>query len=213
MTAAAVLRLPILVMTAEWAAAENPSPPYDSGMINPKNLWCLRSAQMSGGRSPSMVIVGRSSMAQSSSTGPLRKACSRSESGCGTNWSNFRQSGVPENRSRSHQTVPASRAIRSVSPNTGSSGPIRRMTDRLTSLRRKSRETEQERKHEEDNDEDSEYRRRQVRTPPNNERTGNHPGPVSVPAEPEPCGNEEKNCNDGKGRHVSDAQSYTVRAR
>ena len=91
---------------------------------------------MFGGRSPSLVMVGRSSIAQSSSTGPSRKACSRSESGRGTNRRSLRQSGLPENRSRSYQTVPASRAIRSVSPRTGSSGPMCRMTDWLTSRRR-----------------------------------------------------------------------------
>src|SRR3954468_13758780 len=85
-------------------------------MIIPKNLWRLMKVHASGGRSRhSQLIFHSSSMAQSSSTGPLRKARSSSVNVAGAFASNFDQSGLPVNRSASHQTSPASSASRSVS--------------------------------------------------------------------------------------------------
>src|SRR5882757_3907669 len=85
-------------------------------MIMPKNLWRLMKAHASGGRSRhSQLIFHSSSMAQSSSTGPFRKAFSSSVSVAGATASNFDQSGLPVKRSASHQTSPASSASRSVS--------------------------------------------------------------------------------------------------
>ncbi|MHC2193055.1 hypothetical protein ACVJF1_005688 [Bradyrhizobium diazoefficiens] len=87
----------------------------------PKNFSRLTKCQTSGGKSRhSQKIFHSSSMAQSSSTGPLRKACSSSvRVACGT-FSSFAQSGLPVNRSASHQTSPASSASRSVSDIAGS---------------------------------------------------------------------------------------------
>src|ERR1700710_531900 len=85
-------------------------------MIMPKNLWALMKDQTSGGRSRhSQQIFHSSSMAQSSSTGPWRKAFSSSVSVAGAVASSFDQSGLPVKRSASHQTSPASSASRSVS--------------------------------------------------------------------------------------------------
>src|SRR6266568_5360957 len=85
-------------------------------MIMPKNLPRLMKSQTSGGRSRhSQLIFQSSSIAQSSSTGPLRKARSSAVSVAGAYASNFDQSGLPVNRSASHQTSPASSASRSVS--------------------------------------------------------------------------------------------------
>ena len=82
----------------------------------PKNLWRLMKAQASGGRSRnSQVIFHSSSMAQSSSTGPSRNACSSAVSFAGGERQQFRQSGLPVNSSPSHQMSPASSASRSVS--------------------------------------------------------------------------------------------------
>ena len=82
----------------------------------PKNLWALMKDQTSGGRSRhSQQIFHSSSMAQSSSTGPWRKAFSSSVSVAGAVASSFDQSGLPVKRSASHQTSPASSASRSVS--------------------------------------------------------------------------------------------------
>src|SRR6185312_15237720 len=90
-------------------------------MIMPKNLWRLMKAHASGGRSRhSQLIFQSSSMAQSSSTGPLRNACSSAVSVAGAFASNFDQSGLPVKRSASHQTSPASSASRSVSDIDGS---------------------------------------------------------------------------------------------
>ena len=78
-------------------------------------------SQASGGRSRhSQLIFQSSSMAQSSSTGPLRKACSSGVKVAGAVASSFDQSGLPVNRSASHQTSPASSASRSVSDIAGS---------------------------------------------------------------------------------------------
>ena len=78
-------------------------------------------SQTSGGRSRhSQLIFQSSSMAQSSSTGPLRKAFSSSVSVAGGMANSFDQSGLPVKRSASHQTSPASSASRSVSDIDGS---------------------------------------------------------------------------------------------
>src|SRR6266576_6982299 len=85
-------------------------------MIMPKNFFRLMKSQTSGGRSRhSQLIFQSSSMAQSSSTGPLRKAASSGVRVAGAWPSSFDQSGLPVNRSASHQTSPASSASRSVS--------------------------------------------------------------------------------------------------
>src|SRR5580693_3522275 len=85
-------------------------------MIMPKNFSRLMKSQTSGGRSRhSQLIFQSSSMAQSSSTGPLRKARSSAVSVAGASLSSFDQSGLPVKRSASHQTSPASSASRSVS--------------------------------------------------------------------------------------------------
>src|ERR1700742_1291101 len=90
-------------------------------MIMPKNFLAFIKSQASGGRSRhSQLIFQSSSMAQSSSTGPLRKACSSSVSLAGANAKSFDQSGLPVKRSASHQTSPASNASRSVSDIDGS---------------------------------------------------------------------------------------------
>src|SRR3954471_18074795 len=87
----------------------------------PKNLLRLMKSQASGGRSRhSQLIFQSSSMAQSSSTGPLRNACSSGVSVAGAMASSLDQSGLPVNRSASHQTSPASSASRSVSDIAGS---------------------------------------------------------------------------------------------
>src|SRR6201993_3248927 len=85
-------------------------------MIMPKNFFALMKSQASFGRSRhSQLIFQSSSMAQSSSTGPLRKAFSSSVSVACGKASSFDQSGLPVKRSASHQTSPASSASRSVS--------------------------------------------------------------------------------------------------
>src|SRR5665213_3838622 len=90
-------------------------------MIMPKNFFSLMKSQTSGGRSRhSQLIFQSSSIAQSSSTGPWRKACSSSVKVAGALASNFDQSGSPVKRSASHQTSPASSASRSVSDIAGS---------------------------------------------------------------------------------------------
>src|ERR1700758_5670787 len=90
-------------------------------MIMPKNLRSLMKSQTSGGRSRhSQLIFQSSSMAQSSSTGPLRNAFSSAVSVAGALASSFDQSGSPVKRSASHQTSPASSASRSVSDIDGS---------------------------------------------------------------------------------------------
>src|ERR1700681_4863842 len=85
-------------------------------MIMPKNFSRLMKSQTSEGRSRnSQLIFQSSSIAQSSSTGPLRKAASSGVSVAGAFASSFDQSGLPVNRSASHQTSPSSSASRSVS--------------------------------------------------------------------------------------------------
>src|ERR1700753_444405 len=90
-------------------------------MIMPKNFSRLMKSQASGGRSRhSQLIFQSSSMAQSSSTGPLRKAFSSSVNVAGGLDSSFAQSGFPVKRSAPPQTSPASNASRSVSDIDGS---------------------------------------------------------------------------------------------
>src|ERR1700743_85245 len=90
-------------------------------MIMPKNFLALMKSQTSGGRSRhSQLIFQSSSIAQRSSTSPLRKAFSSSVSVAGGLASSFAQSGLPVKRSASHQTSPASSASRSVSELDGS---------------------------------------------------------------------------------------------
>src|SRR6478736_10383633 len=90
-------------------------------MIMPKNFLALMKSQASGGRSRhSQLIFQSSSMAQSSSTGPLRKVFSSSVNVAGALARSFAQSGLPVKRSASHQTSPASSASRSVSDIAGS---------------------------------------------------------------------------------------------
>src|ERR1700742_2265607 len=85
-------------------------------MIIPKNFFSLMKAQTSGGRSRhSQLIFQSSSIAQSSSTVSLRKVFSSAVRAAGVCLSSFDQSGLPVNRSASHQTSPASSASRSVS--------------------------------------------------------------------------------------------------
>src|SRR4051795_12593529 len=107
-------------------------------MIMPKNLFFLMNSQASGGRSRhSQLIFQSSSMAQSSSTGPLRKAFSSSVSVAGALASSFDQSGLPVKRSASHQTSPASSASRSVSDIGGSAPRAREKIGLVMKSRRK----------------------------------------------------------------------------
>src|ERR1700737_5542676 len=85
-------------------------------MIMPKNFSRLMKSQTSEGSSRnSQLIFQSSSIAQSSSTGPLGNPASSGVSVAGAFASSFDQSGLPVNRSASHQTSPASSASRSVS--------------------------------------------------------------------------------------------------
>src|SRR6185369_9102104 len=107
-------------------------------MIMPKNLCFLMKSQASGGRSRhSQLIFQSSSMAQSSSTGPLRKAFSSSVSVAGALASSFDQSGLPVKRSASHQTSPASSASRSVSDIAGNTPRAQEKIGLLMKSRRK----------------------------------------------------------------------------
>ena len=87
----------------------------------PKNLCLPRKLQISGGRSARTWVMSQSLViAQTSSTGPSRKACSSAvSSGLGWSISDF-QFGMPENSSPSKPTVPASSAVCSVSESVGS---------------------------------------------------------------------------------------------
>src|SRR5258706_11832375 len=78
-------------------------------------------AQTCSGKSPARLISQSFSMAQSFSTGPSRNNCSSGESVGLLKPRSFDQSGLPENRSASHQTVPAAIASRSVGEMGGSS--------------------------------------------------------------------------------------------
>ncbi len=120
-TAPTIERVETLRTTSECAKAEKPRPPYSAGMIMPKNFSRLMKRQTSGGRSHhSQLIRQSSSMAQSSSVGPRRKASSASDSRAGGVSSRIFQSGLPANNSASHHTSPASSASRSVSDISGS---------------------------------------------------------------------------------------------
>src|ERR1700726_2651192 len=110
-------------------------------MIMPKNLRVLMKSQASGGRSRhSQLIFQSSSMAQSSSTGPLRNASSSAVSVAGALASNFDQSGLPVNRSASHQTSPASSASRSVSDMVGNTPRAQEKIGLVMISRRKEKE-------------------------------------------------------------------------
>src|ERR1700710_3260127 len=110
-------------------------------MIMPKNLPRFMNSHASGGRSRhSQLIFQSSSMAQSSSTGPLRKACSSAVSVAGALASNFDQSGLPVNRSASHQTSPASSASRSVSDMVGNTPLAQAKIGLVMMLRRNGKE-------------------------------------------------------------------------
>src|ERR1700681_3603727 len=114
-------------------------------MIMPKKRCCLMKAQASGGRSRhSQLIFQSSSMAQSSSTGPLRKASSSAVSVAGLVASSFDQSGLPVNRSPSHQTSPASSASRSVSDIAGIAFFAQAKIGRVRRSRRQEFEEEEE---------------------------------------------------------------------
>src|SRR5260221_13112041 len=78
-------------------------------------------AQTCSGKSPARLISQSFSMAQSFSTGPSRNNCSSGESAGFLKPRSFDQSGLPENKSASHQTVPAAIASRSVGEMGGSS--------------------------------------------------------------------------------------------
>ena len=84
-------------------------------MLIPQKPLSLMNCQTSGGRSRWTLVVAQSlTIAQSSCVSWSRKRCSSGVSaGCGTSRS-FRQFGLPEKSSPSHQTVPASIASRSV---------------------------------------------------------------------------------------------------
>src|ERR1700729_4241566 len=110
-------------------------------MIMPKNLWALMKSQTSGGRSRhSQLIFQSSSMAQSSSTVPSRNARSSAVSAAGALASSFDQSGLPVDRSASHQTSPASSASRSVSDIAGSTPRAQEKIGLVMISRRKAKE-------------------------------------------------------------------------
>src|SRR6202521_4695964 len=110
-------------------------------VIMPKNLRVLMKSQTSGGRSRhSQLIFQSSSMAQSSSTGPLRNAFSSAVRVAGAVASSFDQSGLPVKRSASHQTSPASSASRSVSDIAGSTPRAQEKIGLVTISRRKENE-------------------------------------------------------------------------
>ena len=93
--------------------------------------------QTCGGRSRYTCVVSHSVVIRHSSSASLsRKLCSSAVSvGRGTS-SSLRQSGLPENSSPSHQTVPASMASRSVCDIGGSTLRNAESTPSLISLRR-----------------------------------------------------------------------------
>src|ERR1700736_1086594 len=110
-------------------------------MIMPKNFSRLIKSQTSGGRSRhSQLIFHSSSIAQSASTGPWRKACSSAVSAACGYCSSFAQSGLPANRSASHQTSPASSASRSVSDIAGNTPRAQEKIGLVMMSRRKAKE-------------------------------------------------------------------------
>src|ERR1700753_215848 len=110
-------------------------------MIMPKNFFRLTNSQTSGGRSRhSQLIFQSSSIAQSSSTGPLRNAASSDVNVAGALANNFDQSGSPVKRSPSHQTSPASSASRSVSDMVGNTPRAQEKIGLVMISRRKEKE-------------------------------------------------------------------------
>src|SRR5450756_323378 len=110
-------------------------------MIMPKNFLALMKSQASGGRSRhSQLIFQSSSIAQSSSTGPLRNAASSGVRVAGALASSLDQSGLPVNRSASHQTSPASSASRSVSDIAGNTPRAQEKIGLVTKSRRREGE-------------------------------------------------------------------------
>src|SRR6266851_2447530 len=107
-------------------------------MIMPKNFSRLMKSQTSPGRSRhSQLIFQSSSIAQSSSTEPWRNAVSSGVRVAGSVASSFDQSGLPVNKSASHQTSPASSASRSVSDIAGSTPRAQEKIGLVTISRRK----------------------------------------------------------------------------
>jgi hypothetical protein len=135
-TAAVTLRELTFVTTDELAIAEKPSPPYSSGMIIPMKPFCLMKSKISGEIPPSWWTFQSSIFRHSSSHGPSRKLRSFGESGFGSNSRSFFQSGAPEKSSASHQTVPASSAVFSVSLIRGKIGARNFITSPETSVLR-----------------------------------------------------------------------------
>lgn len=136
MTAAVVLCVERRVTTVEFASAPKPRPPYDSGMMIPMNFFFLMKSQASGERSPRWCTSWSSTSAMSSRTSLSTNACSRAESGFGANASMRAKFGAPEKSSASHQTVPASSAVRSVSLILGKMRASARITGGVTTARR-----------------------------------------------------------------------------
>ena len=137
-TAAVTLRLDSFITTAECAAAENPRPPYSLGMIIPKKPFRLMKLPHLGRQVLCRCSICHSSSIAHSSVdrtvdeGLLLRRSARA----GLKRSSLAQSGLPENRSPSHQTVPASSAMRSVSPIRGSVRETSRMIARVKIARR-----------------------------------------------------------------------------
>ena len=97
----------------------------------------LMNRQASGDRSASSWVMRHSSHRSSSCwTGPSRNACSFADSSASGRRSSRRQSGAPENISPSHQTVPASSAVRSVADSVGSTRANRSSAGRVIQRRR-----------------------------------------------------------------------------
>ena len=115
MDAAVVFREAILVSTMEVASGEKPSPPYWLGIaIEKKPCFLMKFHTLGGMSRSSCVICQSSSIWQSFSVGPSRKACSSSvKFGAGRLFNNP-HCGIPEKSSPSHQTLPASSASCSV---------------------------------------------------------------------------------------------------
>ncbi len=102
----------------------------------PKKRCSLMNVQISGGRSRCCCTSQSLIRRHSSSTGPSRKACSSALGALIRKSSSFCQGGMPANRSASHHTVPASSAMRSVSPRRGRTLAKAGMMKRETTCRR-----------------------------------------------------------------------------
>jgi hypothetical protein len=132
-TAADGPREAIFMTMAELAVAENPLPPYCSGMTSPRNPWRFRNSQISSGISRCSKVIFQSSMSRhSSSVGPSRKACSFWLSSRAGLASSLAKSGSPRSRSASQPIVPAASASRSVSDMAGRMPRTQSSTGRLT---------------------------------------------------------------------------------